>query len=114
MAETFNTSSIAITSSEQTLYTAPSSAGDVAICLSLRVTNIDGTNDDQVTCTIYQSDGTTKKAEIAHTITVPADSSLELAGISKIVLEQSEVIKIQGVSASGDLEAYLSVLEITT
>lgn len=113
MAETFKNADIAITSSEQTLYTAPSSSGDVAICLSLRVTNIDGTNDDTVTCTIYESGGSTKKAEIAHTMTVPADSSLELAGTSKIVLEQSEVIKIQGGAASGDLEAYLSVLEIT-
>lgn len=113
MAETFNTADLAVTSTETTLYTAPSSAGDISIILSLRVTNIDGTNDDQVTVNIYESDGTTKKASIASTMTVPADSSLELAGTSKIVLEQSEVVKIQGVAASGDLEAYLSCLEIT-
>ncbi len=114
MAETFNTADIAITNSEQTLYTAPASSGAVSIGLSLRVTNIDGTNDDSVTVTIYETGGSTKKAEIAHTMLVPADSSLELMGNSKIVLEQSEVIKIQGVASSGDLEAYLSVLEITT
>jgi hypothetical protein len=113
MAETFNTADIAVTNSEQTLYTAPSSSGDVAIMLSLRVTNIDGTNDDTVTVTLYETGGSTKKAEIAHTMTVPADSSLELAGTSKIVLKQSEVVKITGGASSGDLEAYLSVLEIT-
>jgi len=113
MAETFNTADLAVTSSETLLYTAPASAGDVAIILSLRVTNIDGSTADDVTCTVYESNGSTKKAEIAHTITVPADSSLELAGKSKIVLLAGEQVKIQGVAASGDLEAYLSALEIT-
>ena len=105
MAETFNTADIDVTSSEQTLYTAPTSTNAVAIALSLRVTNVDGTNDE--------SGGSTKKAKIASTMAVPADTSLELAGSSKIVLEASEVIKITGGNASGDLEAYLSVLEIT-
>lgn len=114
MAEAFEAASLAITSSEQTLYTAPNNAAtDRAIILSLRVTNIDGSNDDTVTCTIYQSNGSTKKSEIAHTMNVPADSSLELAGTSKLVLENGEIIKIQGAAASGDLEAYLSALEIT-
>ena len=81
--------------------------------MSLRVTNIDGSNDDDVTVTIYESDGTTKKAAIASTIAVPADTSIELAGSSKIVLKNGEVVKITGVAASGDLEAYLSALEIT-
>lgn len=114
MAEAFNTADLAVTSSETLLYTAPNNAaGDRAIVLSLRVTNIDGVNDDDVTVTVYESDGATKKAEIAHTITVPAKSSLEVAGQSKIVLLNGEQIKIQGVAASGDLEAYLSALEIT-
>ncbi len=113
MAETFNTADIEITSSEQLLYTAPASTGDVSICLSLRITNIDGANNDVITATIYESNGSTKKAEIAHTISVPADTSLELAGTSKIVLKAGEQIKVTGGTASGDLEAYLSVLEIT-
>lgn len=113
MAETFNTADIAVTNSEQTLYTAPNSSGNVSIIMSLRVTNIDGTNDDTVTVTLYESGGSTKKAEIAHTMTVPADSSLELAGQSKIVLKQGEVCKITGGASSGDLEAYLSCVEIT-
>ena len=113
MANTFNSASQAVTSSETLVYTAPSSSGNIAIVLSLRITNIDGTADDDITANIYESDGTTKKAAIAHTMTVPADSSLELAGTSKIVLEAGEQIKLQGAAASGDLEAYVSVLEIT-
>ena len=114
MAEQFKNNSIAVTSSEQLLYTAPSAdANDVSIILSLRVTNIDGASADDVTVTIYQSDGTTKKADIASTMVVSADSSIELAGSSKIVLASGEQVKITGVAASGDLEAFISVLDIT-
>jgi len=114
MAEQFKNNSIAVTSSEQLFYTAPSAdANDVSIILSLRVTNIDGTSADDVTVTIYASDGTTKKADIASTMVVSADSSIELAGSSKIVLASGEQVKITGVAASGDLEAFISVLDIT-
>jgi hypothetical protein len=43
---------------------------------------------------------------------VPADSSIELAGMSKIVLETGDILKLQA-SAASDLEAFISVLEIT-
>ena len=46
-------------------------------------------------------------------ITVPADSTLELAGTSKLVLEAGDYIQLQGGAASGDLEAFASILEIT-
>ena len=52
-------------------------------------------------------------AKLAHTMTVPADSSLELAGTSKIVLEAGDKIDLTGGASSGDLEAFVSVLEIT-
>jgi hypothetical protein len=113
MAETFNRASQAVTSSETLIYTAPSSSGDIAIVLSLRITNIDGSASDKITANIYESDGTTKRAAIASTLAVAAETSVELAGSSKIVLGQGEQIKLQGVAASGDLEAYLSALEIT-
>ena len=47
------------------------------------------------------------------TTTVPADSSIELAGTSKLVLENGDYLQIQGGNSSGDLEAFASVLEIT-
>lgn len=110
MAETFkNSNGLAVTNSEQDLYAAPS--GKTAVVLSIRVTNIDGTNSDTVTVKVTQSDNT-NMSHIAKTIAVPADSSLELAGTSKIVLEATEKLRITGGAASGDLEAYVSVLEI--
>ena len=45
-------------------------------------------------------------------MTVPADSSLELAGTSKLVLEAGDYIQLTGGAASGDLEAFISVLEM--
>ena len=51
--------------------------------------------------------------EIERVSTFPADSSIELAGTSKIVLEAGDYIQLTGGNSSGDLEAFLSILEIT-
>jgi len=110
MANTFKNKTLDITSSAQTIYTCPAST--TAIVISLRIANVDGTNNDSVTAEFIDSDGTTK-AFLGSTVLVPADSVLELAGESKIVLEASDKIDITGVSASGDLEAFMSILEIT-
>ena len=100
-----------VTNSAQTIYTAPTDAGDVAIVLSLRITNVDGTNNDTITAEVKDQGGS-DDAKIAHTMTVPADSSLELAGSSKLVLVAGDFIQVTGGAASGDLEAFISVLEI--
>jgi hypothetical protein len=57
--------------------------------------------------------GGSLRSYIAYTMTVPADSSIELAGTSKIVLEAGDYIQLTGGNSSGDLEAFLSILEIT-
>ena len=49
---------------------------------------------------------------IASTINVPADSTLELAGASKIVLEAGDKLRLTA-SAASDIEAFASVLQIT-
>ena len=100
-----------VTNSAQTIYTAPTDAGDVAIVLSLRITNVDGSSDDTITA-VVKDQGGSDDAKIAHTMTVPADSSLELAGTSKLVLEAGDFIQVTGGASSGDLEAFISVLEI--
>ncbi len=110
MAETFKNAYQDITSSAATIYTCPAST--TAIVLTLRITNIDGTNDDTITADILDSGGSAN-ARIAYTITVPADSTLELAGTSKLVLEAGDYIQLQGGASSGDLEAFASILEIT-
>lgn len=111
MANTFKNAYLDVTSSAQTIYTAPSSAGNVGIVLTLRITNVDGATDDTVTADVV--DASSGNARIANTITVPADSSIELAGTSKIVLEAGDYIQLTGGNASGDLEAFASILEIT-
>ncbi len=110
MAETFKNAYKDVTNSAQTIYTCPAST--TAIVLVLRITNVDGSADDTIIADVIDSDGSTN-AKIAHTMTVPADSSLELAGTSKIVLEAGDKIDLTGGAASGDLEAFASILEIT-
>jgi len=110
MAEEFKNKTLDVTSSAQSIYTCP--AATTAIVITLRVTNVDGTAADQITAEVNDS-SETLVAEIAHTMTVPAGSSLELAGTSKIVLEEGDDIELTGVAASGDLEAFISVLEIS-
>jgi hypothetical protein len=110
MAETFkNNNGVAVTSSEADLYSCPS--GKTAVVISIRVTNIDTVNDDTVNVKVTDSSNT-NMSHLAKEISVPADTTLELAGTSKIVLEATEKLRVQGAAASGDLEAFVSVLEI--
>ena len=110
MANTFKNARLAVISSNQTMYT--NSSGGTALILTLRITNIDGATDDTVTAQIYDNSASAA-TKVASTITVPADSSIELAGTSKLVLENGDYLQIQGGNSSGDLEAFASVLEIT-
>ena len=88
------------------------SSGGTALILTLRITNVDGATDDTVTAQIYDNSASAA-TKVASTITVPADSSIELAGTSKLVLENGDYLQIQGGNSSGDLEAFASILEIT-
>ena len=111
MANTFkNAYDNAITNSARTIYTCPGST--TAIVLTLRITNVDGATDDTISAEVLDQGGSSR-SYIAYTMTVPADSSIELAGTSKIVLEAGDYIQLTGGNSSGDLEAFLSILEIT-
>tara|TARA_R100001082_G_C4261626_1_gene115820 strand:- start:101 stop:433 length:333 start_codon:yes stop_codon:yes gene_type:complete len=110
MAEVYKNARLAITNSEQTLYTTPGSTESVLV--SLRVTNIDGSADDTVTVVIRDGSATAD-TQVASTITVPADSTLSITGSDKMFLEATDSIKITGGAASGDLIAFASILEIT-
>ena len=50
MANTFKNARLAVTSSNQTMYT--NSSGGTALILTLRITNVDGATDDTVTAQI--------------------------------------------------------------
>jgi hypothetical protein len=109
MAEAFKNAYLNITNSQQTIYT--NSSGGASIVYTLRITNVDVTNADTITAEVV--DGSSGDAKIAHVMTVNAGASLELAGESKINLENGDMIKLTGGASSGDLEAFLSCVEIT-
>jgi hypothetical protein len=78
---------------------------------SVIVANVDGTNNADVTVDFYDSSAATPYA-LAHTITVPADSTLVVVGKdSPIYLEESDEIR-SWASASSDLEIIISYDEI--
>ena len=108
MANAFKGKYLDITNSVQTLYTVPASTE--AVVNSIRITNVNGTTADAITCDIV--DASSGNARIASTISVPADSSLELIQ-NKIFLEAGDIIKLTGNQSTGYLEAYASVLEIS-
>lgn len=112
MAESFNRTSTALTTTGITnVYLAPSgNAGDRAIILGCVAANIDGTSAIDVSVQVATS-GDTKLSSIAHTITVPADSSIELVA-NKLVLKQGEKLRATASAPSG-VDFTVSVLEIT-
>jgi hypothetical protein len=109
MAEAFKNAYLNVTDSEQTIYT--NGSGGASIVYTLRITNVDGTNTDTITANVV--DGSSGDAKIAHLMSVKPGASLELAGESKINLENGDMIKLTGGASSGDLEAFLSCVEIT-
>lgn len=110
MANTFYNEVLDVTTTNQDLIAAADVTG-TGIVLTIRATNVDGTNDATVSVEVVKA-SSGGNAFIASTITVPADSSLEIAGTSKIVLETGD--KIQALaSANGDIEIFCSWLHIT-
>jgi hypothetical protein len=93
----------ALTTTETSLVTA--AADTVYKINSIIVSNIDGTNAADVT--IKYNDGSADRA-IASTISVPADSSLNVIDKnSSFYLEENEIIKGTA-SANSDLECLIS------
>ena len=81
-----------------------------AIVLALRATNVDGTNDATVDVRVV--DGSSGDSYLAKTMSVPADTSLDVLGTSKLVLEATDKIQVLA-SATSDIEFFASYLEIT-
>ena len=108
---TGKTAGLAVTTSATAIVTNSASSGKVLKINSLIISNIDGTNDADVTVTFY--DNQTTEYHIAKTVTVPADTTMVI--ISKdnsIYLEENDSIRLLA-SATGDLEAICSYEEIT-
>ena len=109
MAETFKNVAVALgNSADAVVYTCP--AATTSIVIHCQVANVDGTNTANANVDLYDS-STTTAAALAHTIAVPADTSLNPVG-GKLVLEASDEVRAWA-STTGDLEITLGILEIT-
>jgi len=106
MANTFKNAGVAIGTSRTTLYTAP--AATQSVIHALYISNVDGTNDADVTVEVTVDGGTTYR-HIAKTVPVPADATLLLD--KPINLEAGDIIAFTA-STAGDLEVFASILEI--
>ena len=111
MAETFNNQSTQLSSTnETTVYSAPTGSGNVAILLSIMVSNIDGTNDCKADVRITDASNTLQ-SRLVKDLTVPAGASVEVI-VNKVVLKASQLIRATAQNAN-DLDVTVSALEIT-
>lgn len=98
----------AIGTSATAIVTNSAASGKVFKVNALYVSNVDGTNDADVSIDIFRS---SVAYHIAKTIVVPADATLDV--LSKpLYLEEGDSLRITG-SAASDLEAVCSYEEIS-
>ena len=111
MPNTFNNAQASLTSTNVTdVYQAPTASGAVSIVLSIMVSNVDGVNAADISI-IKTDSSNTEQSRLAHTIPIPADTSLEVVA-NKLVLKAGEKLRAQA-SAANDLVVTISALEIT-
>jgi hypothetical protein len=110
MANTFKSTSTAITTATVTIYQAPATAGNVGIVLSCLISNVNGTASADVTISKTTS-GDALQSYLTYTVPVSQDTSLEVVA-NKIVLMAGEKLRASA-SVASYLQATVSVLEIT-
>ena len=98
----------AVGTSATAIVTNSASSGKVLKVNALYVSNVDGTNNAEITVDLYRS---STAYHIAKTVVVPADATLDI--ISKaFYLEEGDALRLTANSAS-DLEAVCSYEEIS-
>ena len=100
----------ALTTSSADIVTNSAGSGKVFKVNAILVANVDGSANADVTVGFYNADNTTTY-KIAHTITVPADATLDVMS-KAIYLEEGDKITALA-TASGDLEIIVSYEEIS-
>ena len=101
----------AVGTSAAAIVTNSSSSGKIFKINSLVISNVDGTNNADITATVYKNQST--EFHLAKTITVPADATLVLVSKdTSIYLEENDSIRLTA-SAASDLEAVCSYEEIS-
>jgi hypothetical protein len=97
------TAVLAVTTTPTDIVSNNSSSNTVVKINYLSVANIDGTNPADVTVSVFRS---SVEYKIAHTISVPSDSSLTLLD-KAVYLEEGDSLRITA-SADSDLQAVCS------
>ena len=98
----------AVTTSATAIVTNSAASGKVFKVNALYVSNVDGTNAADVNLDLYRS---STAYHIAKTVSVPADSTLDIISKS-IYLEEGDSLRLTA-SANSDLEAVCSYEEIS-
>jgi len=108
-----NNGSVAVTSTAQTLINNAASSNKIFKVNQIYVSNVDGTDSDNVTVTLRSAVATTPTtATIAKNITIPGQATLEVLS-APFYLKEDQDIQVVGVAASGDLEAVATWEEIS-
>ena len=98
----------AIGTSATAIVTNAGSSGKVLKVNALYVSNVDGTNNAELTLDLYRS---STAYRLANTVVVPADATLDVVSKS-IYLEEGDSLRLTA-NATGDLEAVCSYEEIS-
>mgnify|MGYP000961764110 FL=1 len=98
----------AVGTSAAAIVTNTASSGKVLKVNALYVSNVDGTNNAEITVDLYRS---STAYHVAKTVVVPADATLDV--LSKaIYLEEGDALRLTA-NAASDLEAVCSYEEIS-
>ena len=97
-----------VTTSATAIVTNSAASGKVFKVNALYVSNVDGTNNADINVDIFRS---STAYHIAKTVSVPADSTLDVISKS-IYLEEGDTLRLTA-SANSDLEAVCSYEEIS-
>ena len=108
MANTFKNAATGSTTTLQPVYTCPSSTYGVVHAIYL--SNVDGTNDATVNVAVSGSTYFNDRRYLLKTVDVPADSTIVIE--KPINLGAGDKLETQA-SANGDIEVFVSILEIT-
>ena len=93
------------------LYTAPSGSGNTAIILGLALAN---KTTSAVTVKVQITDTSASNAtiQLLEDVSIPANTTLEVLGGQKYVLEAGDILKVQAGTGTA-IDAFLGVMERT-
>jgi len=98
----------AVGTSATAIVTNSASSGKVLKVNALYVSNVDGTNNAEITVDLYRS---STAYHLAKTVVVPADATLDVLA-KAIYLEEGDALRLTA-NAASDLEAVCSYEEIS-